>query len=239
MNLEYTHHAGMPFPRARNPKRIAVKVCLYNSKRYAKHYHLDPLIAEIKNKQRKHDLIITVARDFEPAWLGRIPHEGVIVHRAVDIMPEFYQHMLRYVGTFPTFDWIFYRGSDTPELHQFELDALAATRLVGAQRIIWAPWWVGHLDVAGRMALNSLQVACLQSFLKDYDLQQWSEDYWHLDEEILSEWWRRSKDITREVVIALERIKPERKLRYLEGPAAKLFLDCKSGKTTEKYAENV
>ena len=172
----------------------AMSICLYPSGMFGINKHITPLQKELKfraenDNPTKTDTLIFCTKDLLH-YIDEHKSQPWLRLFEVKSHSTFADHLFRYFGGCLTedYDWLMYRGSDTPYCGSGDFQAQTLAELYGINIIACPDQHEYFREVMGRCDMRRSCAESFTQFLRTLELPE--KPIWYFDEETLSRWFR-------------------------------------------------
>lgn len=192
-SLTYKHIKGDKI------NKNAISFCLYKSKKFDREKHIVPLLDFInKGGQTNYDILIFY--DDETLLEEEIRNSTIIrLFKVTSEEKNYVCHLWRYLGSLEDYEWIWFRGTDSPKIPDRELTLQNIAQYSFSDVIIWSST---YSNCMGKFAINKRIKNDLINYLRNAATPFELIHDWHLDELLLSNWISKG---TQKVVYVIDR----------------------------------
>ena len=174
----------------RSPR--AISFCCYTSERLSEKKHLAPFLAFTPPKG--YDAVLVVDETAPVDFVQQvIKSNKVHVYKSSINYNGYYKHLMRYLTGELGYDWIIYKGTDTPDNRLPALRKLIGTAVSYDLNCIIHPAWAKHhigpkfRIATGECAMDKTSATALSDACLYVDDSK--GDDWNCDEHFLSAWF--------------------------------------------------
>lgn len=179
ISLTYKHIKGD------KKNRNAISFCLYKSDKFDYNKHIVPFENFLINGgQENYDILLFYKNEDDLTDVIR-NNENIRLYKIESDERNYSRHLWRYLGCQEDYDWIWFRGTDTPIIPKREINLQYVCEFGGCDLVIWSR---PNISCLGKFCIRKRSCTDLLNFLRNFNLSDRLSNIWDCDEKILSTW---------------------------------------------------
>jgi len=177
--FKYVHISG------EKHHKYAISFCLFKSDKFDYNKHIVPFEQFLQEGgEPEYDILLFYKNDNDLTDCIK-HHKHIRLYKVISDEINYERHLWRYLGALENYEWVWFRGIDTPRPPKREINLQHAAEFSGCDLVIWSR--VGF-DCMGKFCIRNRLTQELITFIRDFNVTKELSENWNCDEKILSIW---------------------------------------------------
>jgi hypothetical protein len=177
--MQYAHVKG------EKKNNFAISFCLYKSDNFDYCKHIIPFENFLKNGgQDNYDILLFYKNEEDLSEYIKTSN-NIRLFRITSDETDYSRHLWRYLGICEDYNWVWFRGTDTPMIPKREINLQYAANFSGCDVVIWSR---PNISCLGKFCIGKRAGNDLINYLNNFNITENLKKTWDCDERILSCW---------------------------------------------------